>query len=1031
MLLLASAARAQAPFDGWLHLDGVNDIADCPDSADLWLAEPSSLTVELWFQADGTEPYPMQKRPLVVKRGSWSLSVELDASYMGGYDCIAFEMYTDDSSLSGSAYCYSALDTGWHHVAMVLDNPGNTFELYVDGQRRSSITQPTDLRTTTYAVEIGQAVYSAYTWDGRVDEVRISSSVRYSGTTYTVPSAPFACDGSTLALWHFDECPGASTLYDGDDGAGSQCGAVEDTLTGSNGAETGGPSCSYSLDPTSESYPAAGGSGSFAMTAPPCCSWTSVSNDGWITVTGGASGSGDGTVSYSVAANAGPARSGTITSGGQTFTVNQASGCTYGIDPTSADYPVAGGSGSVDVTTSSCPWTAVSNDAWITVTAGASGTGNGSVGYSVDANSGPVRTGTVTIAEQTFTVNQESGCTYALAPAGSMVAGGGGSGSLTVTTQAGCTWSASVETVAQGWLSITAGSPGTGSGTVDYAAAVNSVACTRQGSIEVAGEAAVIHQEGAASALSWTSTGDLATDRRYHEAVRLADGRVLAAGGETDTVEIFDPGTGTWSTTAPMTVHRIEFGMVLLPDGRVMVAGGKTDHSGGSTDTAEIYDPTTETWTQLPSMTCTRPETRAVCLFDGRVLVIGGRNSCADVTSEIYDPITGEWTVIGMTEAYFGHTATRLLDGRVLVAGSQMSDPRSAEIFDPATDTWTETGSLADYRFGHSAVLLPNGRVIIAGGGFSSTEEYDPSTGAWTTVGSLSGTISGATMTVLLDGRALVLGWDQAETYSPATQTWSPVTLPPRGQRSQATATLLRDGRILVAGGSSVAGACDLLDATAFRYINPIFNDFPVAGGGGAFAVEASAGCEWRASVTQDWLTATGATHGSGTGSVTYSVAASGEQARVGAIQVVPDLFFVLQTNHTLTVVVTGGGAVTSDPGGIDCGATCAAEFEHGSEITLNPVPESGSGLSAWSGGCSGSGACVVTLDAPTTVTAEFAPCSVAISPAETSIGAAGGSDSFDVISPTGCPTWTAISNDTWITVTAGGSGSGNGTVDY
>ena len=83
-------------------------------------------------------------------------------------------------------------------------------------------------------------------------------------------------------------------------------------------------------------------------------------------------------------------------------------------------------------------------------------------------------------------------------------------------------------------------------------------------------------------------------------------------------------------------------------------------------------------------------------------------------------------------------------------------------------------------------------------------------------------------------------------------------------------------------------------------------------------------------------------------------MAASGELARVGAIQVAPDLFFVLQINHTLTVVVTGAGDVTSDPGGIDCGTTCAAELEHGTEIILNAVPESGSGLAAWGGGCSG-----------------------------------------------------------------------------
>jgi Putative binding domain, N-terminal len=55
-----------------------------------------------------------------------------------------------------------------------------------------------------------------------------------------------------------------------------------------------------------------------------------------------------------------------------------------------------------------CTWTAVSNVSWVTVTVGSSGTGNGTVNYSVGPYGGPPkkRAGTMTIAEQTFTVNQ-------------------------------------------------------------------------------------------------------------------------------------------------------------------------------------------------------------------------------------------------------------------------------------------------------------------------------------------------------------------------------------------------------------------------------------------------------------------------------------------------------------------------------------------------------------------------------------------------------------------------------------------------
>jgi hypothetical protein len=83
--------------------------------------------------------------------------------------------------------------------------------------------------------------------------------------------------------------------------------------------------------------------------------------------------------------------------------------CTYSIFPTSQSFSSAGGSGSVNVTApSGCPWTATSNASWITITSGSSGNGNGTVNYSVASNpSTTPRTGTMTIAGQTFTVTQD------------------------------------------------------------------------------------------------------------------------------------------------------------------------------------------------------------------------------------------------------------------------------------------------------------------------------------------------------------------------------------------------------------------------------------------------------------------------------------------------------------------------------------------------------------------------------------------------------------------------------------------------
>ena len=180
--------------------------------------------------------------------------------------------------------------------------------------------------------------------------------------------------------------------------------------------------CTYSLNPASASFGASGGTGTVAVTtSSPTCSWTALSNVAWmIHVTAGSSGTGNGTVSYSVEPYSGTgSRSGTLTIAGHTFTVTQTD-CSFTISPISppiASFNGDGGTGTVAVTASSpdCRWTAASNNSWLHVTSGFSGTGNRTVYYSVDpyyctVDPYAVRRGTLTIAWETFTVRQT--CTF-------------------------------------------------------------------------------------------------------------------------------------------------------------------------------------------------------------------------------------------------------------------------------------------------------------------------------------------------------------------------------------------------------------------------------------------------------------------------------------------------------------------------------------------------------------------------------------------------------------------------------------------
>ena len=239
--------------------------------------------------------------------------------------------------------------------------------------------------------------------------------------------------------------------------------------------------------------------GSTAVTAPTGCAWTGVSNNtSWLTVTSGASGSGNGTVAFSATANPnGTPRTGTLTIGGQTFSVNQAAvGCTYALSPASQSVVAGGGTGSTAVTApTGCAWTGVSNNTpWLTVTSGASGTGNGTVAFSATANpNGTPRTGTLTIGGQTFSVNQAAvGCTYALSPASQSVVAGGGTGSTAVTAPTGCAWTGVSNNTS--WLTVTSGASGTGNGTVAFSATANPNGTPRTGTLTIGGQTFSVNQ---------------------------------------------------------------------------------------------------------------------------------------------------------------------------------------------------------------------------------------------------------------------------------------------------------------------------------------------------------------------------------------------------------------------------------------------------------------------------------------------------------------------------------------------------------
>jgi hypothetical protein len=224
----------------------------------------------------------------------------------------------------------------------------------------------------------------------------------------------------------------------------------------------------------------------------------------------------------------------------------------------------------------------------------------------------------------------------------------------------------------------------------------------------------------------------MSSERHGHTATRMADGRVLIAGGENaggvlNQTEIYDPASATFSAAANMTSARVDHSATLLADGRVLITGGRD--GGASLATTEIFDPAAGTFTSGPTMSVARAGHSATLFANGRVLIAGGD---ANGTAELLDLTAGTSTAAGsMGVARSHHSAALLQDGRVLVVGGRDGDGNAlstGEIFDTPAESFSNVGSaLKAGRVLPLLRVLFDGKVqIIGGSNDGSMEVYDP-----------------------------------------------------------------------------------------------------------------------------------------------------------------------------------------------------------------------------------------------------------------------------------------------------------------
>jgi N-acetylneuraminic acid mutarotase len=221
-----------------------------------------------------------------------------------------------------------------------------------------------------------------------------------------------------------------------------------------------------------------------------------------------------------------------------------------------------------------------------------------------------------------------------------------------------------------------------------------------------------------------------------------------------------------WSSSAPQ-VARVSGGVVTGASLGTAVITAAIGSSAGDAALAV----TSDLWSAAAGMNSPRTGHTATRLNDGRVLVAGGAADGSQFQSELYDSLNDSWSLNArMTGWRNSHSATMLRDGRVLVAGGWdgTQSLASAEIYDPVANRWIGTASMSAGRYGHTATLLPDGRVLVAGGEsyvrgsshlqLASAEIFDGSTGSWSLLPNMASARSWHVAAPLPDGSVLVAG---------------------------------------------------------------------------------------------------------------------------------------------------------------------------------------------------------------------------------------------------------------------------------
>jgi hypothetical protein len=767
-------------------------------------------------------------------------------------------------------------------------------------------------------------------------------------------------------------------------------------------------SCRFTLSPSAADVGADEGRVTVQLETLDGCAWRAATTTPWIRVAGEER-TGSGSLVVTVLANDdGDIRRGVVTIGGQSLAIAQSGRgagapgpsapvtCTPSVQPATLDVPATVQSHSVDLEIGpGCPWSAASNDSWISLTSPANGSGEARVQFTTAANTGTsARTGSITVAAQRVTVRQLAAseaqpCTYTLDPANRSIPAGGGEGTVTVSTRADCTWSVSDDA---GWVSAATDS-GQGDATVRYTVQANTGPSARSAIIRIAGRSHRVNQAAAAPACTYsldpTSQTVSATGGEGRFRVVTQNGCAWSASDNASwTTMTRGSGTGTGEVVFTVQSNSAQQTRVTT----ITAAGQShalTQSAAAAPAPACTYslDPASQTVGASGGEARFRVVTQTDCAWT----TAGGANWASIATPG--GSGTGEVVVtVQSNSAQQTRVATITAGGQShALTQSAAAAPACTYSLDPASQTVGASGGEARFR-----VVTQTDCAWMTSGGAN-----------WASFAPPSGSGNGEVVVTV-----------QA---NPAQQTRA-TTIAAGGQTHSLTQA------------AAAAPACTYA-------LDPASQTVGASGGEARFRVVTQAGCAWTPGGGASWATITSGA-GSGTGDVVFIVQANtASQTRAATITAGGQ-------SHSVTQAAAAAPVCTYalEPTSQNVGAS-------GGEARFRVATQAGcawtaTGGASWaiitSGAGPGPGDVVFTVQAnPAAQTraatisaggqshsltqAAAAPtCTYSLAPPAQTVPAGGGEARVRVTTQPGC-SWSMSGGAAWITIIVGG---GSGTAD-